>query len=150
MKNTDYFTTLEKVVHFTIPTIRTFYPFQLEILLLFGGGGGGRITIIIIITWEAEDVSIGSSADGELNQNGIISVTWQFQIVRLIGYYCLVLFLSASEPSLNFGNSKVAYEPVPGIQIVRGRQGQSKESKKKQRECWGEPLLTFAQSKCLE
>ena len=131
MKNTDYFTTLEKVVHFTIPTIRTFYPFQLEILLLFGGGGGGRITIIIIITWEAEDVSIGSSADGELNQNGIISVTWQFQIVRLIGYYCLVLFLSASEPSLNFGNSKVAYEPVPGIQIVRGRRGQSKESKKK-------------------
>ena len=101
-----------------------------------GGGGGGsssssRITIIIIITWEAEDVSIGSSADGELNQNGIISVTWQFQIVRLIGYYCLVLFLSASEPSLNFGNSKVAYEPVPGIQIVRGRRGQSKESKKK-------------------
>ena len=101
-----------------------------------GGGGGGsssssRITIIIIITWEAEDVSIGSSADGELNQNGIISVTWQFQIVRLIGYYCLVLFLSASEPSLNFGNSKVAYEPVPGIQIVRGRWGQSKESKKK-------------------
>ena len=68
-----------------------------------GGGGGGsssssssRITIIIIITWEAEDVSIGSSVDGELNQNGIISVTWQFQIVRLIGYYCLVLFLSAS------------------------------------------------------
>ena len=122
-----------------------------------GGGGGGssssssRITIIIIIiTWEAEDVSIGSSADGELNQNGIISVTWQFQIVRLIGYYCLVLFLSASEPSLNFGNSKVAYEPVPDIQIVRGRRGQSKESKKKQRECWGEPLLTFAQSKCLE
>ena len=115
-----------------------------------GGGGGGsssssssRITIIIIITWEAEDVSIGSSADGELNQNGIISVTWQFQIVRLIGYYCLVLFLSASEPSLNFGNSKVAYEPVPGIQIVRGRRGQSKESKKKQRECWGEPLLTI-------
>ena len=101
------------------------------------------ITIIIIITWEAEDVSIGSSADGELNQNGIISVTWQFQIVRLIGYYCLVLFLSASEPSLNFGNSKVAYEPVPGIQIVRGRRGQSKESKKKQRECWGEPLLTI-------
>ena len=100
-----------------------------------GGGGGGssssRITIIIIITWEAEDVSIGSSADGKLNQNGIISVTWQFQIVRLIGYYCLVLFLSASEPSLNFGNSKVAYEPVPGIQIVRGRRGQSKESKKK-------------------
>ena len=102
-----------------------------------GGGGGGssssssRITIIIIITWEAEDVSIGSSADGELNQNGIISVTWQFQIVRLTGYYCLVLFLSASEPSLNFGNSKVAYEPVPGIQIVRGRRGQSKESKKK-------------------
>ena len=143
MKNTDYFTTLEKVVHFTIPTIRTFYPFQLEILLLFGGGGGGRITIIIIITWEAEDVSIGSSADGELNQNGIISVTWQFQIVRLIGYYCLVLFLSASEPSLNFGNSKVAYEPVPGIQIVRGRRGRSKESKKKQRECWGEPLLTI-------
>ena len=121
-----------------------------------GGGGGGssssssRITIIIIITWEAEDVSIGSSADGELNQNGIISVTWQFQIVRLIGYYCLVLFLSASEPSLNFGNSKVAYEPVPDIQIVRGRRGQSKESKKKQRECWGEPLLTFAQSKYLE
>ena len=122
-----------------------------------GGGGGGssssssRITIIIIIiTWEAEDVSIGSSADGELNQNEIISVTWQFQIVRLIGYYCLVLFLSASEPSLNFGNSKVAYEPVPDIQIVRGRRGQSKESKKKQRECWGEPLLTFAQSKCLE
>ena len=143
MKNTDYFTTLEKVVHFTIPTIRTFYPFQLEILLLFGGGGGGRIIIIIIITWEAEDVSIGSSADGELNQNGIISVTWQFQIVRLTGYYCLVLFLSASEPSLNFGNSKVAYEPVPGIQIVRGRRGQSKESKKKQRECWGEPLLTI-------
>ena len=121
-----------------------------------GGGGGGssssssRITIIIIITWEAEDVSIGSSADGELNQNGIISVTWQFQIVRLIGYYCLVLFLSASEPSLNFGNSKVAYEPVPDIQIVRGRRGQSKERKKKQRACWGEPLLTFAQSKCLE
>ena len=143
MKNTDYFTTLEKVVHFTIPTIRTFYPFQLEILLLFGGGGGGRITIIIIITWEAEDVSIGSSADGELNQNGIISVTWQFQIVRLIGYYCVVLFLSAWVPSLNFGNSKVAYEPVPGIHIVRGRQGQSKESKKKQRESWGEPLLTI-------
>ena len=116
-----------------------------------GGGGGGssssssssRITIIIIITWEAEDVSIGSSADGELNQNGIISVTWQFQIVRLIGYNCLVLFLSASEPSLNFGNSKVAYEPVPGIHIVRGRRGQSKESKKKQRESWGEPLLTI-------
>ena len=48
-----------------------------------------------------------------------------------MGYYCLVLFLSASVPSLNFGNSKVAYEPVPGIQIVRGRWGQSKESKKK-------------------
>ena len=68
-----------------------------------------RITIIIIITCEAEDVSIGSSEDGELNQNGIKSVTRQFQIVRLIDYYCLVLFLSASEPSLNFVNSQVAY-----------------------------------------
>ena len=40
------------------------------------------ITIIIIITCEAEDVSIGSSEDGELNQNGIKSVIWQFQTVR--------------------------------------------------------------------
>ena len=40
------------------------------------------ITIIIIITCEAEDVSIGSSEEGELNQNGIKSIIWQFQMVR--------------------------------------------------------------------
>ena len=37
--------------------------------------------LFVIITCEAEDVSIGSSEEGELNQNGIKSIIWQFQMV---------------------------------------------------------------------